>query len=78
LYDLHNEVQTQSMWENLYVVVTLFVTKKKLQDLTQYMICFWIPCHKLYKEGVFSYVLTLKYTCHFGMSSKKLGHKDKT
>ncbi len=78
MYDLHNEVQTQSIWENLSVVVTLFVIKKQIEDLTQYIICFVIPCHKLYKEGVFSYVLTLKYTCHFGMSSKKLNLKDKT
>ncbi len=36
-----------------------------------------IPCYKLYKEGLFSYVLTLKYMCHFGMSLKKLNLKVK-
>jgi hypothetical protein len=41
------------------------------------MLCFWIPCHKLYKEGVISYVFKLKYTCHFGMSSKKFNPKGK-
>jgi hypothetical protein len=41
------------------------------------MFFFWIPCHKLYKEGVISYVFTLKYTCHFGMNSKKFNPKSK-
>jgi hypothetical protein len=36
------------------------------------MFCFRIPCYKLYKEGLFSYVFTLKQLCHFGMSFKKL------
>jgi hypothetical protein len=41
------------------------------------MFCFWIPCYKLYKEGLFFYVLTLKYMCHFGTSLKKLNLKAK-
>ncbi len=65
------------MWENIFVVATQFVTKNQLENLT-HMICLWIPCHKLYKECVFSYVFTLKYTCHFEMSSKKLNLKGKT
>jgi hypothetical protein len=40
-------------------------------DLT-HMFCFWIPCHKIYIKGSFSYVLTLKYTCHLGWGQKKL------
>jgi hypothetical protein len=41
------------------------------------MLCLWIPCYKLYKEGLFSYILTLKYPCHFGMSLKELNLKAK-
>ncbi len=36
-----------------------------------------IPCYKLYKEGLFSYVLAFEYMCHFGMSLKKLNPKAK-
>jgi hypothetical protein len=46
-------------------------TNEHLKDLT-HMFYFWIPCYKLYKEGLFSYVFTLRYMCHFGMSWKKL------
>ncbi len=59
-----------------YVVATQFATKKQLKDLT-HMSFLWIPCHKLYKEGVLSYVFTLKYTCHFEMSSKNINPKGK-
>jgi hypothetical protein len=41
------------------------------------MFYFQNPCNKLYKEGLFSYVLTLKYMCHFGMSLKRLNRKAK-
>jgi hypothetical protein len=41
------------------------------------MFCLQILCYKLYKEVLFSYVLTLKYMCHFGMSSKKFNLKAK-
>jgi hypothetical protein len=45
------------------------------------MFYFQLPCYKLYKEGLFSYVLTLKYMCHFGINLKsliqKLNTKDK-
>jgi len=51
--------QTQSMWETLFVVAIQFATKKQLIYLIR-MFCLWIPCHKLYKESIFSYVLTLK------------------
>ncbi len=53
------EKKTQSMWENIFVVATQFVTKKQVENLTQ-MFCLRIPCHKLYKECVFSYVFILK------------------
>ncbi len=60
---------------DVFIVITIqFATKKQLKDLT-HMFCFQIPCRKLYKEGAFSYVLTLKYKCHFGMSSKKFNLK---
>jgi hypothetical protein len=58
------------------IVVTEFTTNEQLKDLT-HMFCFQISCHKLYKEGLFSYVLTLKYICHFGMNLKKLNLKAK-
>ncbi len=41
------------------------------------MFCFQIPCYKLYKKYLFSYVFTLKYMCHFGMNSKNLNLKAK-
>jgi hypothetical protein len=53
------------------IIVTQFATNEQLKDLT-HMFCFWIPCYKLYKESLFFYVLTLKYTCHFGMNFKKV------
>jgi hypothetical protein len=36
-----------------------------------------IPCYKLYKENLFSYVLTLKYMCHFGMNLKEFNPRAK-
>jgi hypothetical protein len=66
-------LSVQSLVGLPYVVATQF-TIKTLEDLT-HMLCFLIPCHKLYKEGVLFYVFTLKYTCHFGMNSKKLNPK---
>jgi hypothetical protein len=55
---------------------TQFASSQQLNDLT-HMFCFQIPCYNLYKEGLFSYILTLKYTCHFGMNFKKLNLKSK-
>ncbi len=61
--------------EHLNVIVAIqFATNEQLKDLT-HMLCFQIPCYKLYEEGLFSYVLTLKYMCHFGMSLKKFNPK---
>ena len=57
------------------IVVTQFATNEQLKDLT-HMFCLQIPCYKLYKQGFISYVFTLKYMCHFGMS-KKLNLKAK-
>jgi hypothetical protein len=51
-------------------------TNEQLKELT-YMFCLWIPCYKIYKKGLFSYVFTLKYMCHFGMNRKKLNSKAK-
>ncbi len=58
------------------IVVTQFVNNEQLKDLT-HMFCFEIPCYKLYEEGLFSYILTLKYMCHFGMNFKKFNLKAK-
>jgi hypothetical protein len=55
------------MRESLFIVATQYATKEQLKDLT-HMICFLIPCYKLYKEDLLFYVFTLKYMCHFGMS----------
>jgi hypothetical protein len=55
------------MWENLSIIATQFRSKKQLKDFT-HMFYLLIPCYKLYKEGVFSYVFTLKYMCYFGMN----------
>ncbi len=54
-----------------------FATRGKQKTLT-HMFCFLIPCYKLYKEGMFFYVLTLKYKCHFTRTSKNLNPKNKT
>jgi hypothetical protein len=57
-------------------IANQFATKEQLKDLT-HMFCCQIPCYKLYIKNLFSYVLTLKYMCHFGMDSKKLNLKAK-
>jgi hypothetical protein len=51
----------------IVIIATQFAINEQLKDLT-HMICFGIPCYKLYKEGLFSYVFILKYMCHFGTS----------
>ncbi len=43
------------------------VINEQLKDLI-HMFCFQIPCYKLYKEGLLSYVFTLKYMCYFRMN----------
>ncbi len=58
------------------VVAIQFATNEQLKSLTQ-IFCLWIPYYKLYKEGLFDYVFTLKYLCHFGMNLKKLHLKAK-
>jgi hypothetical protein len=58
------------------IIATQFVTNEQLKDLT-HMFCLQIPCYKLYKEGLLSYVFTLKYMRHFGMSLKKFNLKAK-
>ncbi len=58
------------------IVATQFVTKEQQKDLT-HMFCLQIPYYKLYKEGLFSHILTIIYKCHFGMRSKKINLKAK-
>jgi hypothetical protein len=41
------------------------------------MFCFQIPSYKIYKESLFSYVLSLKYMFHLRMSFKKFNLKTK-
>jgi hypothetical protein len=63
--------------EHLNVIVAIqFATNEQLKDLT-HMFSLQIACYNLYKKGLFSYVLTLKYMCHFGMSLKNLNLKVK-
>ncbi len=63
--------------ERLNVIVTIqFATNEQLKNLT-HMFCLQIPCYKVYKKNLFSYVLTLKYMCHFGMNLKKFNLKAK-
>jgi hypothetical protein len=64
------------LWTFKCYSCNLFTTNEQLKDLTQ-MFCLQIPYYKLYKEGLFLYVLTLKYMCHFGMNWKKLNRKAK-
>jgi hypothetical protein len=54
----------------------LIATNEQLKYWT-HILCFWIPYYKLYKEGLFFYVLTLKYMCHFRTNWKKLNLKAK-
>jgi hypothetical protein len=58
------------------IVATQFATNEHLKYLT-HMFCLRIQCYKLYKEGLFFYVFTLKYMCHFGTSLKKFNLKAK-
>jgi hypothetical protein len=58
------------------IIATQFAINEKLKDFS-HMFCLRIPCYKLYKEDLFSYVLTLECMCHFGMSLKKLNQKAK-
>jgi len=52
--------------ERLSVIVAIeFATNEQQKDLT-HMFYFQIPCYKLYKQVLFSYVSTLKYMCHLG------------
>jgi hypothetical protein len=60
----------QSIWENLSIVATQFAIKKQLKDLTQ-MFCVLIPCHKLYKEGVFFLCSHIKIHVSFWDKLKK-------
>ncbi len=58
------------------IVATQIAINEQLKDLT-HMFYFLIPCHKPYKEGLISYVFTLKYMCHFERNFKKLNRKAK-
>jgi len=65
------------MWGNLSIVATQFANKDQSKHLT-HMLCFLIPYYKLYQESMFSYVFTLKYMYHFGMTLEKFNLKCKT
>jgi hypothetical protein len=64
------------MWKKKILIATQFLINVQLKDLT-HMFSPRISFHKLYKEGLFSYVLTLKYMCPFGMRLKSLTLKTK-
>jgi len=61
----------------IYYNAIQFATRENFKILT-HMFYLWIPCYKLYEEDMFSYVLTFKYTCHFGMNTKQFNPKSKT
>jgi hypothetical protein len=63
-------------WTLKCYICNLIATNEQLKDLT-HMFYLQIPCYKVYKEGLFSYVLALKYMCHFGLSLKKFNLKAK-
>jgi len=82
----HKKQWTPPLWSSLPRTLKCYrcnsiAINEQLKYLT-HMLCLWISFYKLYKKGLFSYVLTLKYMCHFGMSFKKLNlkvkHKIKT
>jgi len=52
-------------------IATRFAIKDQLKDLT-HMFCFRILCYKLYKEGLFYYVFTLKYVAFWDEPKKAL------
>jgi hypothetical protein len=63
------------MWE-FFPIVTQFAINMQLKYLT-HMFCPWFSSHKLYKKGVISSVLTLKYMCPYWMKAKKFNLKNK-
>jgi len=63
------------MWENLFLVITQFVTNVQLKYLT-HKFCSWISFHKLYKEGAFFYV-HIKIHVLIWLNSKKFNPKEK-
>jgi hypothetical protein len=65
------------MWEIFFFIIVQFTTNVQLKYLTN-MFCPWISFENLYKKGVISWVLKLKYMCWFGMDSKKFKPRDKT
>jgi len=69
----HLNVKLQFNCNSIISQFTIFLTIKYLT----HMFYLQIPCYKIYKKGFFSYVFTLKYMCHFGMSLKKLHLKIK-
>jgi hypothetical protein len=54
------------MWDNLSIVVIQFVTKEQQKKI---IFEFHVTS---YGEDTFSYVLTSKYMCHFGLSSEEI------
>jgi len=56
------------MKENVFCSFNSITTKVQLKTLT-HMLCFKISFHEIYKKGVISCILTLKYMCHVGMNS---------
>ncbi len=53
------------------LVAFKFRTKVQVKGLIG-MFCLWASSHKLYKEHVFTWFITLKCICQFGMSEKML------
>jgi len=60
------------MWKNLLLITTQFATNVQLKDLTHKF--FFNLISQIMQKNV-DFVLTLKYMCQFGMSSKKFNPK---
>jgi hypothetical protein len=63
LYNLQNRKKNTKKW-GFSSVATQYAINVQLKYLI-HMFCLWISSHKLYKEGVFYSVFTLKYMCNW-------------
>ncbi len=59
-------------WKGL--VASQFKTKVRTKGLT-HMFCLWISSHKLCKEHMFPWLITMKCICQFGMNEEMFNHK---
>jgi len=61
------KIKQKACGEYIYIYIyNSIATRVSLKDITH---MFYFQYHKLFKGGVSSRILTLKYMCHVGMSS---------